>query len=377
MAKSTALFYDFFQVLRSRGWELGWEQYELFLRGFILSKFETKAELLNFCKTVWLSRPNQRGEFEELFEYYYAKVPAQFLQSQISKVSVTNTDSYIPEEAFSSLQHVASPPPESSTPSPTPAPSAASPPSVNFDTVEVALNIDSGQGEGWKAETPHTFSAKEVSFIFSEQKHIPFTVRKTAQNWRKMRVPTQKRTTNRLDVSALVQQIAREGIINKLPYHRQNVGTQQVIWFSDHGGSMLPYEVWEKQLLDIVRTTPNIQRTEQYFFHDYPSPEETDFKFFTNRSHTEVKTLSAILKNCTKQTAIVFFSDAGAARRRFDTERLSVFLNLINTIKNTTQRLVWLNPVKNTTGTAADYLAFLLRVHYPSNDELKRLILEL
>lgn len=377
MPKPSALFYDFFQALRSRGWELGWEQYELFMRGFILSKFESKDQLLNFCKTVWLFRPELREEFEQLFEYYYTKVPAQFLveKKEMPPPNATNPDGEVLPPTEQTLSNFKDQPTSTSTPQPTHTiPSA---PDFNKETVDISLNIDTGSGNKIEVGSTQLPSAKTVTFLFSEQKHLPFTVRKAAQTVRKLRVPTQKRLTNTLDVPALVQQVAREGMVSKLIYQRESIGVQQIIWLSDHGGSMLPFEPWEKQLLDIVRNTPNIRQTDQYFFHDYPSPEDDDFKLFTNRGHTEIKTLSSILKVSNKHTAIIIFSDGGAARRRFDSERLQVFLPLINTLKNTTQRLVWLNPVRQTQGTMADYLSFLVSVRYPNNDDLKRLILEL
>jgi hypothetical protein len=376
MTKPTALFYDFFQTLRSRGWELGWEQYELFMRGFILSKFETKEQLLHFCKTVWLFRPSLREEFEQLFDYYYAQIPAQFL---IEKKEITlikaPTGAGKTEAALSAAKELQS---GSNSPLPKTPQFSTTVSKFNNETVEVSLNIDTGtdtaSAEGNNAPLP---SAKEVTFLFSEQKQLPFTVRKASQTMRKLRVPTQKRITPVLDVPALVQQVAQEGMVSRLIYQRESVGVQQVVWLSDHGGSMLPFEPWEKQLLSIVKNTPNIRQTEQYFFHDYPSQESDDFKFFTNRAHTEIKPLSSILKASNRHTAVIIFSDGGAARRRFDSERLQVFLPLINTLKNTTQRLVWLNPVRQTQGTMSDYLSFLVSVRYPNNDDLKRLILEL
>ncbi len=376
MSKPTALFYDFFQTLRSRGWELGWEQYELFMRGFILSKFETKQQLLNFCKTVWLFRPELREEFEQLFEHYYANVPAQYLAKKKESEQSNNV---------TPSTEILQPPPSITIPTGQPDPMPTTQTSqeigataeVNPEIMEVSLNIDSGSGNTIDIGTAKLPSAKDVTFLFSEQKHLPFTVRKASQTVRKLRVPTKKSLTTALDVPALVQQVAKEGMVSRLIYQRKNVGVQQVIWLSDHGGSMLPFEPWEKQLLDIIKNTPNIRQTEQYFFHDYPSQEGDDFKLFTNRAHSEIKTLSSILKASNKHTAVIIFSDGGAARRRFDAERLQVFLPLITTLKNTTQRLVWLNPVRQTQGTMADYLSFLVSVRYPNNDDLKRLILAL
>jgi uncharacterized protein len=375
MSKPSALFYDFFQTLRGRGWELGWEQYELFLRGFILSKFESKEQLLNFCKTVWLSKPERKEEFEQLFENYYNQVPKQFLIEQ-KETTVINapTGAGKTETTPSTAKELQSN--SNSTLSNT-SQSTTTTPELSNETIEISLNIDNSSEGNVTEEVTQIPSSKEVTFLFSEQKHLPFTVRKVAQTVRKLRVPTERHPTSTLDIPALTQQVAKEGMVSKLVYQYKNVGVQRVIWLSDHGGSMLPFESWEKQLLAIVKDTPNIQQTEQYFFHDYPSQDGSDFRFFTNRTHTEVKTLSAILKTCNKQTAVFFFSDGGAARRRFDTERLPIFLALINVLKNTTQRLVWLNPVKNTGGTVADYLSFLMPVRYPSNEDLKRLILSL
>lgn len=367
-----ALLYDFFQRLRQIGLSLSVEQYELFLRGYILSDIKTKEDLLLFCKTVWLTRPAFREDFERLFEEYYQKIPNPFAQEPQIETGITTN------------QSTASPgPAPTPTPTPTPTPSllpttnqaAENLPQVDYEKNEVSLQIrESEEGNIQGGNRSPMASAKAVTFLFTEQKHLPFTARKTQQTLRKLRTPTERRNTDELDITKLSVRVAKEKFIQQLDFQQKQYGIQRIVWLSDHGGSMLPFEAWERQLTQLVTETPSVKTFELYFFHDYPTLKEEDFTFFTNRTHTQVKMASQLLKTADTKTIFLIFSDGGAAHKQLDTERLSVFFKLVDTLKKHKVRMAWLNPSRTGASGVTNYLSSLITVKYPDNDQLKRLI---
>ena len=75
-APHSLLFYRFFQRLRKEvGIELDARQYQNFLHCLLLGKVKGKADLLALCKTMWLTRPQFRARFEEIFEEAYSELP--------------------------------------------------------------------------------------------------------------------------------------------------------------------------------------------------------------------------------------------------------------------------------------------------------------
>ncbi|MFN8349363.1 MAG: hypothetical protein U0X91_30455 [Spirosomataceae bacterium] len=368
-----ALFYDFFHRLRLEGLGLSVEQYELFLRGFMLTSIRSKEDLLLYCKTVWLTRPSFREDFERLFEEYYQKIPHPFPEATPAvpaalSVSTEKAPADSPASAPAANET------KSELPA-TPNPASEVLSLTGYETNEVSLNIAESQ-EGTVQESNHSaaVSAKKVTFLFTEQKHLPFGTRKTQQLLRKLRTPTEKRSTGELNVSALAVRVAKEGFIQQLDFHQKQYGIQRVVWLSDHGGSMLPFEAWERQLIQLVTDTPSVKNFDRYFFHDYPTAEENDFTFFVNPAHTKVKTARQLLKTADPTTIFLIFSDGGAARRQLDTERLSVFFKLAETLRTYKVRMAWLNPARSSEGSVTSYLSSLISVKYPDNDQLKRLV---
>ncbi|MCB9052326.1 MAG: hypothetical protein H6556_23065 [Lewinellaceae bacterium] len=68
-APHSLIFYRFFQRLRQEvGIELDARQYRNFLHCLLLGTVKDKADMLELCKTMWLTRPQFRPRFEEIFE---------------------------------------------------------------------------------------------------------------------------------------------------------------------------------------------------------------------------------------------------------------------------------------------------------------------
>lgn len=375
---SYLLFYDLFTELREKGFVLGINQYDWFWRIFLQTNIHNELQLLNLCQTVWLTRPTPayQQEFEQLFYAHLKRIPTQFWLTQALNAPVAapidrkEPDLPTPKEVIpGDVKNISD---GETIPPKIPSPTS----SILSPNVEIWFSITPGQ-ETAASQTSisPSGSVKDISYIFHDPKHYPFATRKTGQTFRKMQTRTVSELTDDLDLPAIIQERVRDGYVRQLRYKTRRKGIQDVIWLSDHSNTMIPYEPWENALHRIVADCPLVSQIQQYFFHIYPSPTpDNDFMFFSNRAHARAVMLSTILKKCKKDTLVLIFSDAGAAKKQFDTEHLQIFYNLVSAIRAKTKRMVWVNPVRHLSGTTAGYLSFTTPMHYPDNDELKRLV---
>jgi uncharacterized protein with von Willebrand factor type A (vWA) domain len=374
------LFYEFFMALRAKGLDLGINQYDWFLQVFLQSAIQTEAQLLNLFKTVWLTRPSFQQEFEQLFEMYFRKTPDKFLPA-------ANIGEPKPAENVTSAKSDRQKKPDTTNEKPKddPQENKGNTQSQQFPTqtftpepdVEMWLSIDTGVSEGSNPVHQAAGSLMKTEYIFNDAKHLPFAVRKTGQTLRKIHTRIIYETTNRLHFQAIIKQRVQDGFVHQLIYEKQKRGVQEIIWLSDHSNTNLPYEPWSNALRKIVADCPSVEKVHQYFYHLYPTATGDDFKFFENRAQTTAILLSDMLRKCTKHTIVIIFSDAGAARQRFDAEQLQILFALTNAIRNKTKRFVWLNPVQRLSGTTAGYLSLMIPMRYPNQDDIRRFVNEL
>ena len=389
-------FFDFFHRLKKEvGIELDGGQYEAFLTCWLRKPDLDKAGLLYLCETLWLTRAEFRAPFARLFEEQFALAERYFAASENREADgmVENEPSAVEpakeiEKAPETLR--ADPNPFDPTGGEAKESGAGLTLSDPIQPIvdqsswsEISLRVkDSSQGNhGGGGEV--TKPADPSNFIFLPEKALPFPVRKTTQMWRKVATHFVEQPTDRLDVSALVRQRIRDGVVHRLEYETEKVEHQPIVWLSDHEGSMNPFQAWEKLLLRAVTNAPSTSGArlhgptfDRYFFHDSPviNDKSDDFRMFVNRSHTEVIDWTAARKQrkWDKHTLVVIYSDAAAAHRKLDFERVKTFYEVCHIIRLTTPRLLWINPVRQTEETSAQYIAYFVEMIYPDEPSLAR-----
>ena len=209
----------------------------------------------------------------------------------------------------------------------------------------------------------------EFNFVFVPQ--FPLTYREVAQAWRRLRQPVRYGPPTELDIEATVQQCSRSGLISQpilLPRRRN---TARLLMLIDVQGSMLPFQRYVTEVCQAIEQAGNLETVARYYFHDVPI-EGADETVLDELPDDLFPTLDPILPNIipTKQgviyrtpdllssqsiakmltdqaddTAVVLLSDAGAARRKYDTLRLLDTVAFMKALRHHTKRYVWLNPL--------------------------------
>jgi uncharacterized protein with von Willebrand factor type A (vWA) domain len=171
------LFYEFFMALRTKGLDLGINQYDWFLQVFLQSAIQTEAQLLNLFKTVWLTRPSFQQEFEQLFEMYFQKIPDKFLLA-------TKIDEPKPAQNVTSAKSDTEKQPDvtNKKPKDNSQENKENTQSQQFPTqtftpepdVEMWLSIDTGVSEGSNPVHQAAGSLMKTEYIFNDAKHSAF-----------------------------------------------------------------------------------------------------------------------------------------------------------------------------------------------------------
>lgn len=412
--------YDFFTRLREEvRIELDHTQYTLLLRALYLKplNFENwQEELFALCQLLWLPSLAYKTAFSNLYrQHIHEFMLRQEERTELKRPSVDSDESknllqpgngtddqavsepVSTKEANSPAQRTSTQPGSSTSSDEAP----AQWPEINLRVKDTSRPQDSPSNE-----TDGKSRYKEIPFSFSASKSIPFKIRTATQYWRKLKSPQVKKLTDIIDIERMIRQYTKDGFFSEPQFQQKTVGRQQVVWLSDHGGSMTPFLQWENAFMEVLNANPHIAGIEQYFFHDYPSPAamgETDFLLFTNPAHTNAVNLSGALskkrlgpsrikeifrkqradepgitrQKWNKKTLIILYSDGGAARRRQDFDRVEAFMKLVLLLKQSCKRMLWINPVKKTNDTSAMFISYFVQMISPDLNDMRRAIANL
>lgn len=357
-APHSLIFYRFFQRLRQEvGIELDGRQYRNFLHCLLLGTVKDKADLLELCKTMWLTRPQFRARFEELFEEAYAELPQywnHFLEE--AHASSLKAKPQPAEERPAKGQEKKAPPQPQPEPQPQPGPQPEPQPQPSPEKTstwqEVELLFDES-GEGGAAvqqEERELPSQLETPFLFSEQKYLPFQQRRAKQSWRRLKQQSFRQPTDEVDVQATVRALARNGFFHELVFETRKVSRQHFVVLLDHGGSMAPHHHLFGFFIQGLRESTHYTEIETYYFTNYPPYKSgpsglPEYRFFTNREHTASVSLSGLLAGWEKNTVVLFLSDAGAAHEGMNPDRVQVTMELLNRLEGKVEHVLWFNPL--------------------------------
>lgn len=325
---------ELFNQLRQAGLPLGIGEYQLLLRslegGF---GHGDRAALARLCKMLWV----KSFEEERLFNYYFdllvprastarrvVRTPFSRLWQRVTKIfhnlSITNADSEI-AELFEKK---------------------------NREKRVVKALLMSGRIDD---------DGLPGRFLHSDE-YFPLTRRQMKQSWRYLRQPTREGPATELDIETTVKNASRLGMLLApvfLPPRRNRV---ELLLLIDHGGSMVPFHLLAQRLAETALRGGKLGKTRIYYFHNYPEE-----YLYRDSTYLEAESLEHILLSLRgRRTKAIIFSDAGAARGGFSTERVEMTKAFLVSLKPYVHRVVWLNPMPRSRwiGTTAHAMMHLI-----------------
>lgn len=349
--------YDLFNKLRQSGLPLGVSEYELLLRALMAGfGIADQNALARLCKTLWV-KSTEEGE---IFDYHFAEVMKQGITSETAvfpQISSAETEAKITPETpkLPTSKPEIDPNSLPAKPLPTPTSNAKStelqqPPVVEIeDEIQVAksavLSISSSD------------EITDAAFLLTSD-YLPVTKRQMKQAWRYLRRPVREGPRTELDVEATAKRIAQQGILLEPVLVPRRINRAELVLLIDQDGSMVPFHSLADRLMETALRGGRLGQTGIYYFHNCP----VDY-LYRDPGHQEAETFEQVLSHLSQtRSSVLIFSDGGAARGSYNSDRLELTEAFLNQFKQRVRYLTWLNPVPKSRwpGTTAGKIAQLI-----------------
>ncbi|MEZ4826169.1 MAG: hypothetical protein R3C61_07720 [Bacteroidia bacterium] len=333
---------------------VGVDEYHLLLEalenGF---GWENRDSLARLCETIWLKNPAHRGFLRKALD---EAIRSQIAMIDIGEANKEKKESEVPVSETESKpreEKKQEPPkdkPQEKKEEPQKQPQTTSEARAQVETEAIGQVLDLNLPE--MATLPDT--GVPAGFLLDDS-YLPLSLREMKQSWRFLRNPVKGGSSEEIDIHETVKNIARDGMFTELSFRPSTINKGHLLILVDHGGSMAAFDFLADQLVASARKGGGHEDAEVYYFRNCPQG-----YLYKNRSHVEGFARTRIwLKNRSEYTAVLIFSDAGAARGNFDSIRINQTMVFLRELKSYIGKIAWLNPVPSYRweGTSATEIA--------------------
>lgn len=177
-------------------------------------------------------------------------------------------------------------------------------------------------------------------FILSGD-YLPVTQRQMKQSWRHLRCMVREGVATELDVAGTVQRIAHEGMLLNPVLIPRRTNRTQIVLLIDQDGSMVPFHSLSARLVETALRGGRLGQVKAYYFHNCPVE-----YLYHDPMHQDSELIKDVLEEFHRdRTAVLIFSDAGAARGGLSLERAELTATFLQQLKTHVRHIAWLNPM--------------------------------
>lgn len=186
---------------------------------------------------------------------------------------------------------------------------------------------------------------------------LPISQRDMTVSWRHMRRLQREGIPEDLDVKGTINDICKVGFFRRPVLQPRRRNQVKLVLLIDREGSMSPFNPLMKAFLESIEKGGVSGKISAYYFHDCP-----EVYLYKNPNFTAPLLIEDILLEQARDNSVLIVSDAGAARRTYDGQRLKQTKAFIKQLRQYTYLYAWLNPVPQPrwrTTTAEDIAKFV------------------
>ncbi|MEH2308477.1 hypothetical protein [Nostoc sp.] len=333
---------ELFTQLREAGLPLGIDEYRLVLialqEGFGTTDQQALAEL---CRTLWVKSQDE----EHLFNYHFQQVITEpypvkpFVRKEEEKTSSRMQEAVESDDNYS---------PDLLNTTPT--------------TVPVSSELMEVQDEMQVAEAVQITTQKNeeitVNRFTETDEYFPVTRRQMKQSWRHLRRMVRQGLPTELDIEATIEQVVRQGVLLEPVLMPSRVNRTELLLLIDHKGSMVPFHALSQRLAQTALRGGRLGKASIYYFHNCPTK-----YLYHDQTRQKAESVTDFLAQLRpERSAVLIFSDGGAARGGFSLERLELTQKFLDQLKQRSRYIAWLNPMATERwfGTTAGEIARLV-----------------
>jgi uncharacterized protein len=197
------------------------------------------------------------------------------------------------------------------------------------------------------------------------QHYYPVTRRYMRYTWHSLRRDLPDGPADVLDLEETVEQTARQGFFLAPTYRRRLVNHARLMLLLDYHGSMMPFHHYLRDLVETARFESTLADVDVYYFRNVPQQ-----VLFADPYLQEKVAVEAVLETVDEFTSVLIVSDAGAARRHNELDRIVQTEFFLEDLYRVTRQVAWLNPMPQTRweSTSAEALARVVPM-FPMHEE--------
>lgn len=338
---TTSLIYKFFQQLRSAGFYLGIEEYYLFLNllrsGYSI---QSKGDLLNLCKYLWLKSEKDLNDFE-----YYFKISFQILGDDLFLVNKSASEL----NAIKKNQNISGDKSSSVEPREQKIKERLGGEEFIEEFVTDELNvIDKELQESNLKFSEMNFQEKTIEltkksirkFTFKYD-YIPITRRSLMTSWRYIYPTLNAKSSKVLDVEETIQKIGKTGFFLE-PVFKNTKIKDRLILLLDVSKSMIAFRSLSERVANTALNINVRKNVNKFYFAETPDIKNL-FRDVT--LNEKVQLINILENNLEINDTLLVISDAGAAKGIRENKRVNETLKFLNKIKSSVECIVWINPM--------------------------------
>jgi uncharacterized protein with von Willebrand factor type A (vWA) domain len=334
--------------LRERDFELGPSDFLLAIKALQQDiGTGSRDDFVFLCQSLWGKSPDQQEEIEKVLEVIWQKHAAK------ERLSGNETDKPKPEPKQDIKKNQAQPgqpgrkvdkhkpgdPPASKkTPDKTmPEKTDSTLTQLSPPSTDIKIDFRFGASKPDAQVTIPEIQTLKVNPTLDLEGSLPIRIRHMKRSWRYYRKMKRTGPPVELDMRSTIQQISRHGFLFRPTLRPRRVNQAGLLVLVDQGGSMVPFGRVVEALLDSAKHS-GLGSVSTFYFHDVPRK-----KIFSDPELINSQMLDQVLRD-NMGRSILIISDAGAARRNYDENRLDHTVHFIKLLKRVTKNIAWLNP---------------------------------
>ena len=341
MIETESFLLPLFHELRKQGVPLGISEYLLALKSIREGiGIEDIDRLERFLKLLWAKSQEDR----EIFHLKFTELVKPRLNKPIKIATKTNEDNPIKDNINKPIKNLST-----LNDNQTEQSTQTKPETKN--STEQQDNISTSSSSD--LSLTNFFSAKHISKQFTDKKdtykevkkykfipRLPISQRDMTISWRNLRSLQREGIAEELDVQGTINDICKVGFFHRPVLQARRRNQVKLVLLIDSEGSMSPFNLLIKALQESIEKGGLLGKISTYYFHDCP-----EIYFYKKPNLTQTCLIEDVLSEQVRDNSVLIVSDAGAARRTYDGQRLKETKAFIKQLRQYTYLYAWLNPV--------------------------------
>lgn len=202
--------------------------------------------------------------------------------------------------------------------------------------------------------------------------YYPVSRRQMRYAWRYLRRMIADGPRDVLHVAATVARTARQGFYYAPVWRRRERNHAHLVLLLDHLGSMVPVHHYLRDLAETAQYESPLGQVDVYYFYNVPGEALYADPLLTQ----DPISLCQLTQTINEFTAVLIVSDAGAARRHHELDRVLATLECLDTLRAATPYVAWLNPMPEARwrNTSAEVIERQVAMFWMSPDGLSNAV---